>query len=268
MKNSVFLTIAALCVCSVCTAEETATAVTRPKLSREEMKAKLHQASLKGFGGYINKPDSAVGSVAIINAQKRVDEAEIRRAMAVIDKGVYVQTQLTNVNSVALESISSLIAKTGSKLGVAVVEMEDFPALLHAPEAGWSVVNVTALATDNPKPETLAMRVRKELLRGFGLSTGCGNTLRGPIVMCEVNDLADLDSISREMYGPDAVAAIRAYLPKRGIKPWYRTTYRKACQEGWAPQPTNEYQKAIWDKVHAIPTKPIKIEFDPKIDKK
>jgi len=35
-------------------------------------------------------------------------------------------------------------------------------------------------------------------------------------------------------------------------------------EEGWAPAPTNEYQKIVWDKVHAIPQKPMKIEFDPK----
>ena len=40
------------------------------------------------------------------------------------------------------------------------------------------------------------------------------------------------------------------------------TTYKKACQEGWAPNPTNEWQQAIWDETRQLPTKPIKIEFD------
>ena len=44
-------------------------------------------------------------------------------------------------------------------------------------------------------------------------------------------------------------------------------THKKACQEGWAPAPTNDVQKAIWEKVHAIPDKPMTIEFDPKKDK-
>ena len=35
------------------------------------------------------------------------------------------------------------------------------------------------------------------------------------------------------------------------------------CQEGWAPPPTNEYQRAIWNDVHKIPEKPMKIDFDP-----
>ena len=28
-------------------------------------------------------------------------------------------------------------------------------------------------------------------------------------------------------------------------------TYRQACIEGWAPAPTNDVQKAIWEKVHS-----------------
>ena len=42
------------------------------------------------------------------------------------------------------------------------------------------------------------------------------------------------------------------------------STYKKACQEGWVSAPTNDIQKAIWDKVHAAPKNPMKIEFDSK----
>ena len=59
-----------------------------------------------------------------------------------------------------------------------------------------------------------------------------------------------------------------AHTSERGCQHGKRAVYRKACMDGWAPAPTNEYQKAIWDQVHAIPTKPIKIEFDPKTDTK
>ena len=46
--------------------------------------------------------------------------------------------------------------------------------------------------------------------------------------------------------------------------PGKRSVYRKACEEGWAPAPTNDVQKAIWDKVHAMPTEPIKIKPETK----
>jgi len=43
----------------------------------------------------------------------------------------------------------------------------------------------------------------------------------------------------------------------------YAARTREACQEGWAPAPTNDIQKAIWNEVRQLPAKPIKIEFDP-----
>ena len=62
----------------------------------------------------------------------------------------------------------------------------------------------------------------------------------------------------------DIQDSIKKYLSAAGVTPLRRTIYRRACQEGWAPAPTNDVQKAIWDKVHAIPKTPMKIEFDPK----
>ena len=60
---------------------------------------------------------------------------------------------------------------------------------------------------------------------------------------------------------------MKKYMAARGVTPHYRCPYFKACEEGWAPAPTNEYQRAVWEKVHAIPDKPMKIEFDPATQK-
>ena len=52
------------------------------------------------------------------------------------------------------------------------------------------------------------------------------------------------------------------------MSPAIVSTYLKACEEGWAPTPTNEYQKAIWEQVKADkergPTNPIKIPMPKK----
>ena len=59
----------------------------------------------------------------------------------------------------------------------------------------------------------------------------------------------------------DKVQAIGAYLAAHGVTPLVTAHYRQACKQGWAPAPTNEYQKAIWDQVHEIPTEPLKIKY-------
>ena len=42
-----------------------------------------------------------------------------------------------------------------------------------------------------------------------------------------------------------------------------KVSYKRACIEGWAPAPTNDIQKAIWEQAKADkergPTNPIKI---------
>ncbi len=85
--------------------------------------------------------------------------------------------------------------------------------------------------------------------------------------MQPITSVKDLDSLVGSTLTVDVTMAMRANLEKLGLTQTKYTTYRKACMEGWAPQPTNEYQKAIWEQIHAIPDKPITIEFDPKKDK-
>ena len=266
-KIRLFASVCAVVALATGYAEENGESAARPKPSHEEMREKIRQASYRASGGYVRKADSARGCVAVLNAQKKVDEQNLRTAMAVIDKMLYVRMNLVNLEGVKIDGIKAELDKAGSALGVAVVDDGGLPTVLTAPETGWAIVNVAALAKDAPASDVLAARTRKELLRAFALIGGCSNMVRGPMIMGNVSALSDLDNLKIESYGADAVMAIRNYLPGRGVVPWHQTTYRKACQEGWALAPTNEVQKRIWDKVHAIPQKPIKIEYNEKRDK-
>ena len=67
---------------------------------------------------------------------------------------------------------------------------------------------------------------------------------------------------------PSSFYEARSYFTRMGVSPTRKGTYEAAVKQGWAPAPTNDIQKAIWDKVHQLPTKPIQIKFDPKTDKK
>ena len=81
--------------------------------------------------------------------------------------------------------------------------------------------------------------------------------------MKPVSTLEELDGIGQYIC-PEPLPAIVSHLKQLGVKPIVTSTYRQAVREGWASAPTNEYQKAIWDKVHSAPKNPMKIEFDPK----
>ena len=79
----------------------------------------------------------------------------------------------------------------------------------------------------------------------------------------DVTKLEDLDLIEDGL-PMDNISSMAQHLQKLGLTRERIVPYRKAVQEGWAPAPTNEYQKAVWDKVHALPKNPMKIEFNPK----
>ena len=62
----------------------------------------------------------------------------------------------------------------------------------------------------------------------------------------------------------DIIQRFKEYMEAFCVSPAEYVPYRKAVIEGWASSPTNEYQKAVWDKVHAMPTAPIKIKPETK----
>lgn len=148
-------------------------------------------------------------------------------------------------------------------MGIALVDDATVAGLVIAPEECWAIVNVAALAKDTPKDEVLASRTRKEILRAFGLVGGCAFMSRTKIVLSgNVVGPKGLDVIPFENYGVEALMTLERSLPLRGVMPWVQTTYAEACQQGWAPLPTNEYQKAIWDKAYEIPDQPLKIKYE------
>ena len=140
------------------------------------------------------------------------------------------------------------------------------PAILVAPENRWAIVNIAPIATEQ-RPAYFEARVKKELTRGFSYLCGATNSQFPRALTRGIVDHADLDKNPDFGLPIDVLQRFRTYMETLGVRPAVISTYRKACQEGWAPAPTNEVQQAVWDKIHTIPAEPMKIEFDPKKDK-
>jgi len=234
------------------------------RLTPEQQRERVAKMNMKRYGGLLRKANSAHGRVLFLNAQGKVSRTDLQRALNVIEDRVRPIWTYKEAGMAKQADYAQIVKTNGCDLGVMLVAAKDQPALLVAPESGWAAVNVSAL-DDGCDKETLARRTRIELLRAFGYIAGGTFLVRDPIVMQgDVITPKDLDRIPMEDYGVDAIGAFERNLPLRGVTPWFETTYKKACEAGWAPAPTNEYQKAIWDKVHAVPANPMKIEFDPK----
>ena len=136
--------------------------------------------------------------------------------------------------------------------------------LVTAPEQCFAELSTDWLVSDSPSAERRAERLAVELLRAVASSLGCGASMYQPDIMCHVQSVLDVDRISKDQLGPGSRNVIDASAKRLGLNKITVASYRRACQQGWAPPPTNDVQRAIWNEVHTIPTTPMKIEFDPK----
>ena len=214
-------------------------------------------------GGFVTKPDSKAGKVAIIDTQSRVDGAEFQK----VAKDIEAITKMDFVYEKAeKDAPENLLAKSKAGFAVVIVDDAGSPAVLIALEDNWALLNVAKLdrnlTTDSAKEKFYVSRCRKELSRVIAILCG-GSASQFPGNVMDVYKMEDLD-LAVEGLPFDRIRAMTTYLEKNGFKAEQRTTYRKACIEGWAPAPTNDYQKAIWENVHAMPTEPIKIKPEEK----
>ena len=244
-----------------------------PMDAREERRQRKRkrvtpEMQMQKFGGFTTAPYDG-RYCYVMNAQRRVSAKAIDWAAGQFTQVLSLPVRVeecavaTSADSFApIKAAWSGDRKTGAV--ISVVDLPNWATLLVAPESGWVQVNVAALAKDDPSVEVLENRVKKELWRAFVLLFGGGNSHLAGDLMRPVNSLKDLDAFQNLAPGPEPFNAVLDGARARGITIVRRTTYKNACEEGWAPAPTNEYQKAIWDKVHEMPTEPIKIKPEAK----
>ncbi len=203
-------------------------------------------------GGEIVKKGSFLGKVSIVNQQSKLstkDCAEVAKLLA----------EHTQCNIVADNG-------DGAAIKLYLIDDPKEPTVLLATEEHWGKLNVAKLVEDlpgeNAKKKFFVPRARKMIIKSLSLLMGGGSSQFPGNIMNTVK-IRDLD-ILKENIPVDMIEHYQTYLKALGVTPMEKTTYLRACREGWAPAPTNDVQKAIWERVHAAPKKPIKIEFDPK----
>jgi hypothetical protein len=124
------------------------------------------------------------------------------------------------------------------------------PVLTAFPEDGIVVLNVTPLKKD-ASSAVFTDRLEKELWRSIAFAAGGVESMSLHCSLKYIKVPADLDALDCKMLSPEITSHITHNAFKFGFGRNVTTTYRNACREGWAPPPTNDYQKAIWDRVMA-----------------
>ena len=140
--------------------------------------------------------------------------------------------------------------------------------ILIAPEQSWATVNIAQLQKDKPEEEVYGMRIHKEVWRATAMAMGAANSMQQPCLMRQINTLRELDRTRNTLPSPQPVNNMMEVAYKHNIAKIRMVTYKRACEEGWAPAPTNDIQKAIWERVKADkergPTNPIEIPMPKK----
>lgn len=232
----------------------------RPPIDPEERaarKARLEARQMHDFGGYVTRPDSQKGVIVCMDCQNLIPREWIDEVLTYFREETRFRIDYRN------GKFNFPSPKVEGEATLFLIDDANLPAILVAPENRWALLNLR-LVTREDRPAFLQARSKKQISRSLALLCGASNSqFPGALTRGIVNE-EDLDKNIDYVLPIDIFKRMRTYMEPLGVKPALLAPYDSACQEGWAPAPTNEYQKAIWDKVHAIPATPMKIEFDPK----
>ena len=246
---------------SLCASSFAVTRSNRPPMTPEQ-RAKLIAARQRQTGGFLQIKGH--GFLAVLNGQPEVKDETIReivQPIADFSYGVKVEVKPAKF---ALATAKAEREKAGAGACVFVADDPALPMSLVALEECWGMVNLAPLKAGAPDAAKFASRFRKELIRITSVVfSGAKSQYKTSPLQC-VTSAEALDKTIGDAYGIDSLMNIVKNLPDFGIQPDKRITYMAACQQGIAPAPTNDVQKAIWDKVHAMPSSPIKIKPETK----
>lgn len=201
------------------------------------------------------------GRIAIVDCGSGIDWKAAEPVLEAFDKAFHVEVVKQSGGAFSVETAAASVAKTKSNAAVFVGRRDDYPMALACSEQRWAFVNVGPLGTDGRNFES---RFRTMLMRGIYRAIGSDASQAANSTMSPVHSPSDLDAITDLGVAMDTYMAVCQSFDALGIVPVEYGTYQDACELGIAAPPTNDVQKAIWDKVHQLPTEPIRIKPETK----
>ena len=235
--------------------EVTAPTTSENKLTAEERAAILKKVQIAKGGDKIAKPGTQRGKITIVNAQSRANKEWIAAAVDYLERDTCFKIELKD------GTFDPAGLKSSAAMTIYVVDDPQLPKVVVAPDDCWGYCNIASLYTE--EAPFFEARTKKMVSRTFamlcgGMSSAYTISLAGPMPK-----VSDLDVLPNEHLPVDVTIRMTGYMEKFGVTPALLKPYKVACQEGWAPAPTNEVQQAIWDRIKAeqaqIPTKPMRI---------
>ena len=215
--------------------------------------------------GMLRSPQKGA-SILVWDARTNGNERLIRRFLKTNDPirlgapGLAVTTLRESFSGDAFKAASKRFESPDVAMVVMLVNAgSDSPRLSVFPEDRIGLINA-----DRFSSILLDKLLLREIWRTIGFTGGTGYApYRGCVMQPAFND-NEIAGLMGDVLQPMTLQPFRKFETRFNMKRSRMVPYELACEQGWAPAPTNDVQKAIWDRVHAAPKNPMKIEFDPK----
>ncbi len=227
---------------------------------RAAKKARIDRMEMEEYGGRLMRPHTQTGTVFCVDAQKKIPREWIEEVLQ------YFTDETRFDFSYKKGSFDFISPKIEGNATLFIIDDEKLPVILHAPENRWIALNAAVIAKEH-RLAFFRARSKKQVSRSLALLCGASNSQFPGALTRGIATEEDLDKNIDYVLPIDVFNRFRTYMEPFGVRPAIYDTYDRACREGWAPAPTNDIQKAIWNEVYKVPDKPITINFDPKKDK-
>ena len=213
------------------------------KLSPQERELMIQ----KKVGGFITIESK--GKILVLDCQNTFNIDSITNSIYLAQKNLKVPFEIHKAVFTLEKAKNEITSKKGTS-GIFIVDIESLPLSLISLEETWGMINIAKLRK-GAADEVLTKRTAKEFNRVLAVMFGGGLSTQKSSIMRPVTDISDLDKIINVWIPFDTLSVIYNALPEYGLTHTKKIPYIKACKEGWAPAPTNEFQKAIWEKVRS-----------------
>lgn len=223
--------------------------------AQNEMIYPVHPSKMDAWNaktGGLVPPPSFAKTLLILDARKE-NVPDLAKFAGPAERmlSLAIETEKVDLTPDASPQKVAFAKKTGNAGAVILFyEREDEPTETAFLEDGVMLVNMEKLKCADPK--RFSRRFATEFWRSIGFTLGAyASTAQMGSSMQGIFSVGDFDTLKGAGLAPMQVAAISANKSKLGIFSRNSVPYSRACKEGWAPPPTNDVQRAFWNKMQA-----------------
>ena len=213
-------------------------------------RAEMKERHLLRTGGLVHT--GSKGEILYLDFTKQFPQEALDSVSGLFTKNLRIKVNSKKARDgikFAIRDAETILKDIGANAVVYVVDDQNLPMSIVAMESKWALINLAKINSDKPSKEILQRRGEKLLIRATTVVLGGANSDIQVSAMQSINSLEDLDAVKGRGVDPRSCMAIFRHLPTIGVIQDQITSYRKACEEGWAFAPTNKYQKLVWEQV-------------------